>query len=143
MAVDRARNKLQQKNPDNSSVQKLLDAWNPKSQFLRRVPSRSGDKIYILTDDQIVFIASDNKLVFAHSIDSRYLINYTLEELQSRLDPEKFFRIHRSSIVNLNYVDIIESWFAGGYKMRVKDKHRTELIISRSAGKSLRQKLGW
>jgi len=143
MAVDRARKKLKEKNSDSSSIQKLLDTWNPQSQFLKRIPSRIGDKIYIMTDDQIVFIASDNKLVFAHTQESRFLINYTLEELQSRLDADKFFRIHRSTIVNLNYVDIIESWFAGGYKMRVKNKQRTELMISRSAGKMLRQKLGW
>jgi two-component system LytT family response regulator len=143
IAVDRARKKLQEKKTDTISIQKLLDTWKPQSQFLSRIPSRIGDKIYILTDDQIVFTASENKMVFAHTQGSKYLINYTLEELQTRLDPEKFFRIHRSTIVNLNYVDIIESWFAGGYKMRVKDNKKSELIISRSAGKMLRQKLGW
>jgi two-component system response regulator LytT len=66
-----------------------------------------------------------------------------LEELNSRLDPETFFRIHRSTIVNLNFVQTIEVWFGGGYKMKIRDKQKTELTISRAAGKLLRQKLGW
>jgi DNA-binding LytR/AlgR family response regulator len=71
------------------------------------------------------------------------LINYTIDELQNRLDPEKFFRIHRATIVNLNYVALIETWFAGGYRLIIKNKEKTELLISRSAGKKLRQMLGW
>jgi two-component system LytT family response regulator len=143
MAVNRARNRMASQEADGQTIQKLLSTWSPHSEYLKRIPSKIGDKIYILSDHQVVFIASENKLVFVHTKDSKYLINYTLEELQSRLDPEKFFRIHRSTIVNLNFVEIIESWFAGGYKMRVKNNQKSELMISRSAGRILRQKLGW
>ncbi len=125
------------------NLRRLLASWNPLPDYLRRIPSKTGDKILILPDDNIVYFASENKLVFAFLADSKHLLNYTLEELQARLDPEKFFRIHRSTIVNLNYVKTIEPWFAGGYRMTVNDKNRSELTISRQAGKLLRQKLGW
>lgn len=125
------------------SLRRLLASWNPRPDYLRRIPSKTGDKIHILSDDEVVYFASENKLVFAFLVDSKHLLNYTLEELQGRLDPEKFFRIHRSTIVNLNYVKTIEPWFAGGYRMTVNDKKRSELTISRTAGKLLRQKLGW
>jgi len=124
-------------------LDQLLSRWTPQREYLKRIPSKIGDKIYILSDDQIVFFETKDKLVFAHLDDSKYLVNYKMEELQARLDPQKFFRIHRSTIVNLNYVKTIESWFAGGYRMLVRDKNKTELTISRSAGKALRQKLGW
>jgi DNA-binding LytR/AlgR family response regulator len=81
--------------------------------------------------------------ILAQKINWCLPINYKMEELQARLDPEKFFRIHRSTIVNLNFVSMIEAWFAGGYMMKVRDKNKTELVISRSAGKALRQRLGW
>jgi len=125
------------------SLKELLGSWNPQQHYLKRIPSKIGDKIYILSDDEVVYFATENKLVFAFMADSRHILNYTLEELQARLDPEKFFRIHRSTIVNLNFVKTIEPWFGGGYKMTVNDKKRTELTISRQAGKLLRQKLGW
>ena len=116
---------------------------NPQADYLIRIPSKIGDKIYIINEDDIVYITSEDKLVFAYLNETKYLINYTLEQLQSRLNPDKFFRIHRSTIVNMDYVKTIETWFAGGYRMIVKDKNKTELTISRSAGKLLRQKLGW
>lgn len=143
LAVERAREKFDSRDSSEKSIRELLSKWAPQHDYLRRLPSKIGEKIYILNDDQIVYFNADNKLLFAHLEDSKYLVNYKLDELQARLDPEKFFRIHRSTIVNLNYVLTIETWFAGGYVMKVGTKNKTELNISRSAGKALRQKLGW
>ncbi len=143
VAVEKAINRLNTDENKIVQLKELLNSWNPQENFLSRIPSKIGDKIYLINDDDIVYLTSEDKLVFAYLFESKYLINYTLQQLQSRLDPEKFFRIHRSTIVNLNYVRTIEPWFAGGYRMIVKDKSKTELMISRSAGKLLRQKLGW
>ncbi|GAB4337398.1 MAG: LytTR family DNA-binding domain-containing protein [Calditrichia bacterium] len=141
-AVSRLRRALSSQSAA-ADVQNLLNNWQPEKSFLRRIPTRQGEVIQILQDDDIVFFNTENKLVFAHTVNKKYLINYTLEELQKRLDPETFFRIHRSTIVNLNYVVSIVTWFSGSYKMKVRDKAGTELMISRSAAKELRQKLNW
>jgi DNA-binding LytR/AlgR family response regulator len=143
IAVQKAREKISSEQDPSVSLKNLISSWNPEKNYLRRIPSKIGDKIYILLEDDIFYFASEDKLVFAHLKESKFAINYRLDELQARLDPEKFFRIHRSTIVNLNYVKTIESWFAGGYRMKLRDKKMSELIISRSAGKLLRQKLGW
>lgn len=143
IAVDKALIQMSSEKDNIIQFKQLLNDWKPKTDYLTRIPSKIGDKIYIINDDEIVYITSENKLVFAYLFETKYLINYTLEQLQSRLNPDKFFRIHRSTIVNMDYVKTIETWFAGGYRMIVKDKNKTELTISRSAGKLLRQKLGW
>lgn len=143
VAVNRAKETLDGNLSSEKSIKNLLSQWSPQKDYLKRIPSKIGDRIYIINEDKIVYFASDQKLVFAHLEDTKYLVNYKLEELNARLDPEKFFRIHRSTIVNLNYVQTIEAWFGGGYKMKVRDKQKTELTISRAAGKLLRQKLGW
>jgi DNA-binding LytR/AlgR family response regulator len=142
-AVGRARERLTANEAPAEGIMQLLSNWNPQKDYLTRIPSKIGDKIYVLPDDDVVYFASEDKLVFAYLIDAKFMLNYTLEQLQNRLDPDKFFRIHRSTIVNLNYVKTIEAWFGGGYKMKVKDKKNTELTISRSAGRALRDKLGW
>ncbi len=145
-AVERARDQIspgENMNVNILKIKDLLSHWQPEEHYLKRIPSKVGDKIYILNEDDIIYFDTKNKLIFAHLSASKHMINYTLEELQARLDPEKFFRIHRSTIVNLNYVKTIEAWFAGGYKMTVRDKQGSELLISRSAGKLLRKKLGW
>jgi DNA-binding LytR/AlgR family response regulator len=143
LAVKRAKEMLDGNLSSEQNIKSLLSQWAPQKEYLKRIPSKIGDRIYIINEDKIVYFASDQKLVFAHLEDTKYLVNYKLEELSTRLDPEKFFRIHRSTIVNLNYVQTIEAWFAGGYKMKVRDKQKTELTISRTSGKLLRQKLGW
>lgn len=143
IAVDKALIQMSSEKDNIIQFKQLLNDWNPQTDYLTRIPSKIGDKIYIINDDEIVYITSEDKLVFAYLFETKYLINYTLEQLQSRLNPDKFFRIHRSTIVNMDYVKTIETWFAGGYRMIVKDKNKTELTISRSAGKLLRQKLGW
>lgn len=142
-AVRRVRERLANNSPESWDVQALLSRLQPKEPYLLRIPSKIGDKIYILSVDDIVYFATQDKLVFAYLKDTSFLINDTLEDLEHRLDPEKFFRIHRSTIVNLDYVKSIEAWFAGGYKMTVRDKQGSNLVISRSAGKKLRRKLGW
>lgn len=142
-ALRRVRERLESGEVAARQIQQLLHHWRPQEPYLRRIPAKVGGRIYILNDDDIVYFSTEDKVVFAHLVDKKYIINYTLEELQARLDPEKFFRIHRSTIVNLNYVKAIEAWFGGGYKMTVRDKQGSELIISRSAGRQLRQKLGW
>jgi len=142
-AVRRAAEKLNSSISIETELNNLLTRWAPQQDYLKRIPSKIGDKIYILNDDQIIYFDTEDKLIFAHLDDSKFLVNYKMEELQARLDPDKFFRIHRSTIVNLNYVKTIEAWFAGGYMMTVRDKQSTKLTISRSAGRTLRQKLGW
>ena len=142
-AVAKVREKFDPDQNMTATVKQLLQNWQPGKDYLTRIPSRIGDKIYILADDDIVYFKSEDKVVFAYLADSDFIVNYTLEELLTRLNPDKFFRIHRSTIVNLNYVKTIEAWFGGGYKMKVRDKRNTELTISRSAGRLLREKLGW
>ncbi len=142
-SLQRVREKLKLGDTNAELINNLLANWKTEQNYLKRLPSKIGDKIYIMTDDEILYISSENKMVTAFTESSKYLINYTMDELQNRLDPEKFFRIHRATIVNLNYVALIETWFAGGYRLIIKNKEKTELLISRSAGKKLRQMLGW
>ncbi len=112
-------------------------------QPLRRIPARVGERIYLLPVESIVYFSSEDKVVFAHLTDKSYIVNYTLEELEHRLDGEQFFRIHRSTIVNLNFVQSIEPYLGGSYIMEVKDRKRSQLHISRNAARRLREKLGW
>jgi len=142
-ALQRVREKISQNSSSLTEIKNLLANYGMSKEHLTRIPSRVGDKIYILTDDDIIYLASEDRLVFAYLYETKFLVNYTLDELQARLNPNKFFRIHRSTLANLNYIAMIEAWFAGGYKTKMKDKKGTELIISRTSGKLLRQKLGW
>ena len=127
----------------NQQLQTILSTWQQPDRHLLRIPAKMGERIHILKSDEIIYFKSSDKVVTAHLTDDYFIINYTLDELQNRLDPEHFFRIHRATIVNMNHVKTIEPMFSGTYLMKMDDKLKTELNVSRNAGKAIRDKLGW
>ena len=68
--------------------------------------------------------------------------NYrTLDELQERLDPSVFWRVHRSHLVNINMIKEIVPWFSRNYLLRMKDEKSTEIPVSRTQTRRLREYL--
>ena len=88
-------------------------------------------------------IGVEDELVFVHTHAEKYMVNATMAELESRLNPQLFFRSHRSSIVNLNHIKEIVPWFGGKYKIIVGDEQKSELVLSRARAKGLRDILPW
>ena len=77
------------------------------------------------------------------SILSRDLRNIlSVQELEQRLDPRKFIRIHRATLVNIDSVHELHAWFAGRMMLRLKDEKKTELAVSRDRVRALKQRLG-
>ena len=64
-----------------------------------------------------------------------------LDELQARLDPSVFWRVHRSHLVNINKIKEIVPWFSRNYILRMKDEKATEIPVSRTQTKRLRDYL--
>lgn len=108
----------------------------PKS---RRIQVRIGDRIRLLNPKDICFFKASDKYVEGHTTDQSYLLNQTLNQLETELAEYDFVRIHRSALINLNHLEEMFRWFGGSFRVRMKDKARTELPLSRAA----RQKLGW
>lgn len=105
----------------------------------KRIQVRVGDRIRLLHPKDIYFFKASDKYVEAHTFDQSYLLNQTLNQLELELTPFDFVRIHRSVLINLNHMEEIFRWFGGTYRVRMKDKIKSELALSRAA----RQKLGW
>ena len=143
MAIDKVKEKLQLAPNMVSEMVNFLEQARIKSNLLTRIPAKVGEKIFILNVRDILYFKSKDKVVFAHLKNDYYIINYTLDELRQRLNKEQFFRIHRSTIVNLDFVRTIEPFGGGTYLMRLKDKDKSELQISRVAAREIREKLGW
>jgi two-component system LytT family response regulator/two-component system response regulator LytT len=63
----------------------------------------------------------------------------TLEELTDQLDAEKFWRVHRSFVVNIQHIREVVPWFKSSYQLRMDDRKQTEVPVSRSQTKRLRE----
>lgn len=111
----------------------------------RRQPALSflmaekDDKQIPVPLSDIVFIFSEGYNVFAQTHGERFLVRYTLQELTERLPPEQFFRSHRSYLVNIFQVKEISPYFNGAYILKVKDKEQSEVIVSRSNVKRMKE----
>jgi DNA-binding LytR/AlgR family response regulator len=69
-------------------------------------------------------------------------VDHTISDLERKLDPSKWFRIHRATLLNLDYLLELDAWFGGGVLARLKDPRRTELPVARERVRPLRDKLG-
>jgi DNA-binding LytR/AlgR family response regulator len=88
---------------------------------------------------EIVYIFSEGYNVYVQTYNDRLLTRYTLQELTERLPPEQFFRSHRSYLVNIFQVKEISPYFNGAYLLKLKDKEHSEVIVSRSNVKRMKE----
>lgn len=98
---------------------------------LKRLRVKMGDRIVLVDVADVVYVEAKDKYTFLHTTDQKYIIDFTLAELESKLDSTDFVRIHRSAIINLKHMLEMVKWFGGKHKVRLRDKNKTELVVSR------------
>jgi two-component system, LytTR family, response regulator len=126
-------------------MQKLtaaLHAPAPASQYPERLASRTGERVEFIELASITHIFAQDKLTYAATAKKNYCIDQTIVELEAKLDPRKFVRIHRSTMVNTDYVQELYTFFAGRMLLRLKDEKKTELTVARDRVKELKTRLG-
>jgi two-component system LytT family response regulator/two-component system response regulator LytT len=116
------------------------------------VQARRGrrDQLAIRVNERFVLVQAD-EVVHASVVDEAIVVvtnlvsgtsNYrTLDELQTRLDPAVFWRVHRSHLVNITKIKEIVPWFSRNYLLKMKDSKATEIPVSRSQTRRLREYL--
>jgi len=127
-------------NRQDEAIRSLLrdEAEGGKLEPLRRLPVRHRREVRLLDLNQVSRIISRDRLVLACAEGREFLVDYTLQELESRLPDGQFLRVHRAALVNL---DAIESYGGedGVLVLRLKDGTRVEASERRAA--EVRRKL--
>jgi two-component system LytT family response regulator len=106
---------------------------------LKRIQVKTGDKFFFVNIGDIVYFEAKDKYCFLHTGDQEFIIDETLGELEEKLNSSDFVRIHRSAIVNMNFIREMVRWFGGKIKVRLNDKAGTELVASRANASRLRK----
>jgi two-component system LytT family response regulator len=109
--------------------------------FPERIASRLGERVVFVDVGQITHFYAKERLTYAATRPKAYVIDATIAELEHKLDPARFVRIHRSTLLNLSYIDEVNAWFAGGMVVRLKDGKRTELQVARDRVRELKARL--
>lgn len=100
---------------------------------------KAGNRNFIVDAHDVIYATIDDGLITVVTTTMEGQSNYrTIEELQSNLDPEMFWRVHRSYLVNINRIREVIPWFKSSFQLRMDDKKQTEIPVSRVQTKRLR-----
>ncbi|MFN7920450.1 MAG: LytTR family DNA-binding domain-containing protein [Bryobacteraceae bacterium] len=115
----------------------------PKSGLQRsKILVRSQGRNLIVDAQDVVYATIDDGLITVVATGIEGSSNYrTIEELQSNLDPEVFWRVHRSYLVNIHRIREVIPWFKSSFQLKMDDKKQTEIPVSRVQTKRLRAML--
>jgi len=127
-------NKLNPSNTDisiDSLVKELQQKLQPK-EFRKRFLVKHAQKLVSIEVGDIAYFYSDGRLNFFKTTDNRkFVVDYTMDELQDMLDPETFFRISRSFYVSISSVDKIDDYFGNRLILGLKPTVDKEALVSR------------
>ena len=145
-SVQKAREKLEAPNSSADKLESLvrmLEAQKPQtSKLLLKAAGRlflvnQKDICYASIEDGVITVVSGGPTGMEGQSNCR-----TLEELLASLDPNFFWRAHRSYLVNINRIKEVVPWFKSSYQLRMDDKKQTEIPVSRAQTKRLRELFG-
>jgi two-component system LytT family response regulator/two-component system response regulator LytT len=140
-AVERAQRGILEKS--KAAEPEAMPAAGGKPALQRtKVLVRSAAHNYIVDATDIIYATIDDGLITIVTTNFEGTSNYrTIEELQSNLDPDVFWRVHRSFLVNINRIKEVIPWFKSSFQLRMDDKKGSEIPVSRVQTKRLRSLL--
>ena len=104
-----------------------------------KIVVRAQNRLLLVDQREICFAAIEDGNISVVTSTVQGLSNCrTLEELMDQLDPETFWRAHRSFVVNLQHIGEVVPWFKSSYQLRMDDVRKTEIPVSRSQTRRLR-----
>jgi two-component system LytT family response regulator len=110
--------------------------------FVERLASRVGERVDLVDVARVTHIAARDRATYAVTPEKEYLLDQTIAELERKLDPGRFLRIHRSTLVNLAWVAEIHAHLGGRLLLRLKGNGRMELEVARDRVRALKERLG-
>jgi len=140
--VERLRQTAEPPPQWKSLLAQLSGALKKQAGYPERIASRVGDRIHILELEKVAYFFAKDKLTYAAVEGKNYVVDHTIAELEEKLDPQRFCRIHRSSLLNLAWAKEVDAWFGGRFLVRLKDAKSTELQVARERAADLKSRLG-
>lgn len=142
--IDRVKERLEREDYHAEEIERVqaaaADYESERGKLLQRIPVRSRDEIILVPVDQLVSIVADGELLNLRTTDNEtHTICYRLRDLATRLDPERFVRLGRGTVVNVNMIRRIVPVPGGTFTVYLSDNQ--EFRVSRIQSRILREKL--
>jgi DNA-binding LytR/AlgR family response regulator len=138
--ADRLRRALDRALSDEDE-ERAPAAAGPPSEPLRRIPVQRGDRTVLVDQEEVVYASAARGYTYLKLADDRVLVNFSLADLERRL-PHRFFRAHRSHLVNLDHVRELVPDYRGALVLVMDDRQASRIEVSRRQARELRRLLG-
>ncbi|MDE3156225.1 MAG: response regulator transcription factor [Acidobacteriota bacterium] len=142
LALERARRRVDHERPIDQRLEKIVQMVAERQSRRERLAIKVGERLLLVQADDIIYASMADEGITVASSQGTGTSNYrTLDELQAHLDPATFWRVHRSHLVNINKIREIVPWFSRNYLLKMKDAKDTEIPVSRTQTRRLRDYL--
>jgi len=124
--LDRARNQVSQTRTSaiDSRILSLLEDLKGDKRYPDRLIVKSGGRVFFLRTEEIDWVEAAGNYVRLHARNESHLLRESMKNMEAKLDPKTFVRIHRSAIVNVDRIKELEPWFHGEYIVIMRDGTR-------------------
>ena len=124
-------------------IDTLVKMLEQQSTQTNKILLKANNRLFLVDQKDICYASIEDGVitVVAQNMEGQSNCR-TLEELLSSLDPNLFWRAHRSYLVNINRIKEVVPWFKSSYQMRMDDKKQTEIPVSRAQTRRLRELFG-
>ena len=123
-------------------LEKILQLVSERQSRRERLAVKVGERLLLVHAEDIVCASMVDETITLVTNQYAGTSNYrTLDELHARLDPSMFWRVHRAHIVNINQIKEIVPWFSRNYILTMKDEKASEIPVSRTQTRRLREYL--
>jgi two-component system LytT family response regulator/two-component system response regulator LytT len=154
VSVERARRRMANERPlelgsgngaanvNHADLEKIIQLVTERQSRRERLAIKVGERFLLVRSEEIIYASLADEGITVVTGQHTGTSNYrTLDDLQERLDASVFWRVHRSHLVNINKIKEIVPWFSRNYILRMKDEKATEIPVSRTQTRRLREYL--
>lgn len=140
-SVQRAKNRILQERPGTADhrLVELMESISKSQRSPDRIAVRNNGRVVFVKLEEIDWIEASDNYVCLHCGRETHVLRETMSELEARLNPTRFLRVHRSAIVNLDRIKELQPWFRGDYRVILCDG--TELTLTKNHREKLESRL--
>jgi two-component system, LytTR family, response regulator LytT len=145
-SIQKARTKLEAASTSSDKLETLMRMLESQKPQTSKVLLKAAGRLFLVNQKDICFASIEDGVISVVTSGPNGMEGQsncrTLEELLDSLDPNLFWRAHRSYLVNINRIKEVVPWFKSSYQLRLDDKKQTEIPVSRAQTKRLRELFG-
>ena len=141
-AISKVRQALEAHEPAREKLDRLVQMFEQRRtpQQRTKLVVKSAGRLHLVDSEDVIYATIEDGVISIVTRDLEGQSNFrTVEELQNSLDPQTFWRVHRSFLININRIKEVVPWFKSSFQLKMDDRKQTEIPVSRAQTRKLRE----